>query len=102
VAISYTITNCVVILPLVWISIGRNGPVTTRFLIETSGPHWVACIAAAVHFTTLHIASRNVTVLIFALAISYSVYVGVTLAFAQKRALARRLLSLKVASLRAT
>jgi hypothetical protein len=38
VAISYTAVNYAVVVPLYAISVGHNGPVTTRNLIETTGP----------------------------------------------------------------
>lgn len=96
VAMSYAITNYVVILPLVWIWMGRSGPVTTRTLIETSGPHWVGCVAAgiAVRLNTMYLVSPDtIAGMALSIIVSYTAYFAAILTFTQKRVLATRLLS---------
>jgi polysaccharide transporter, PST family len=95
VAISYTVVNYVVVVPLYAISVGRNGPVTTKNLIETTVPHWIGCLVAAA-ITKTSAASlldgNSLTGLATLLALSYSSYLIAIMCFAPKRALARRLL----------
>jgi PST family polysaccharide transporter len=96
VATSYAITNYVLVLPLVWISMGRNGPVTTRLLIETSVPHWIACIACAiaVKFATIYaIPSDKIAGMTLSLFISYAAYICTLLMFHQKRRFAKHVVS---------
>jgi PST family polysaccharide transporter len=94
-AISYTVVSYAVVVPLYAISIGRNGPVTTRNLIETTGPHWIGCLVAAA-ITKTSAASlldgNSLTGLATLLALSYSSYLIAIMCFAPKRALAKRLL----------
>lgn len=95
IAISYALVNCAIVLPLYAISIGRNGPVTIRSLIETTGPHWIGCLVAAA-VTWISAASlldgNSPTQLATLLALSYASYLAAVAFFAQKRALAKRLL----------
>jgi polysaccharide transporter, PST family len=95
VAISYTVVNYAVVVPLYAISIGRNGPVTARNLIETTGPHWIGCLVAAA-ITKISAVSlldgNSLTGLAALLALSYSSYLIAIMSFAPKRALAKRLL----------
>lgn len=95
VAISYTVANCVVVVPLYAILVGRDGPVTTRSLIETTGPHWMSCLVAAAvtKISTIALLDGNsLTGLATLLALSYSSYFIAIVFFAPKRALAKRLL----------
>jgi PST family polysaccharide transporter len=95
VAVTYTFANCVVVLPLYAVSIGRSGPVTTRSLIETTGPHWIGCLVAAAvtRFAANSLLDGNSLVgLATLLALAYASYLVAIILFAQKRALARRLL----------
>ena len=95
VAISYTVVNYAVVVPLYAILIGRDGPVTTRNLIETTGPHWISCLVAAAVTkvsTTALLDGNSLTELAALLVLSYSSYFMTIVFFAPKRALAKRLL----------
>jgi PST family polysaccharide transporter len=95
VAISYTVVNYAVVVPLYAILVGRNGPVTTRNLIETTGPHWISCLVAAAVTKISAIAlldGNSLAGLASLLALSYSSYSIAIVFFAPKRALAKRLL----------
>jgi PST family polysaccharide transporter len=95
VAISYALVNYVVMVPLYAVSIGRSGPVTTRNLIETTVPHWIGCVVAAVvtRIATISLLDENsLAGLATLLAVAYASYLVAITFFAQKRALARRLL----------
>jgi PST family polysaccharide transporter len=103
VAASYTITNYVVMVPLVWISMGRNGSVSTKNLIDTSGPHWIACAAAVivVRFLAMKLASPDTLAgMTISLALSYASYTAVLLIFSAKRELGKRLLAYATLALR--
>lgn len=94
VAISYTLMNYAVVVPLYAILVGRDGPVTTRNLLETTGPHWIGCLVAATvtkTSATFLLDGNSVTGLTMLLALSYATYLLAIIFFAQKRALAKRL-----------
>jgi PST family polysaccharide transporter len=94
VAISYTLVNYAVVVPLYAVSIGRSGPVTTRSLIETTGPHWIGCVVAAavIRIAAVSLLDENSLVGLAALlAIAYASYLVAIAFFASKRALARRI-----------
>lgn len=95
IAIAYSLVNCVVMPPLYATSIGRNGPVTARRLIETTSPHWIGCLVAAAVTRISNIAlldGNSLAGLATLLALAYASYLVAISFFAQKRALARRLL----------
>lgn len=97
VAISYSVVNYAVVLPLCGISIGRNGPVTTKDLVETTGPHWIACLvsAAITKVSTIYLLNGSSLIgLTILLALSYSSYLIAIISFAPKRVLAKRLFRL--------
>lgn len=95
IAAAYTLVNCTVVLPLYAISIGRHGPVTTRNLIKTTVPHWIGCAVAAT-VTRISIISlldgNSFAGLVTLLALAYASYLLAMSFFAQKRALAKRVL----------
>jgi PST family polysaccharide transporter len=95
IAISYALVNCAIVLPLYAVLVGRNGPVTIRILIETTGPHWIGClVGAAVTWISaaLLLDGNSPTGLAMLLTLSYASYLVAMAFFAQKRALAKRLL----------
>ncbi|WP_084801428.1 lipopolysaccharide biosynthesis protein [Bradyrhizobium sp. Ec3.3] len=95
IAIAYTLVNYAIVLPLYAISIGRSGPVTTRSLIQTTGPHWIGCLvaAAATRISTISLLDGNSPAeLAMLLTLAYASYLAAIILFAQKRALARRVL----------
>jgi polysaccharide transporter, PST family len=94
VAISYTLTNYAVVVPLYGISIGRNGPVTTKNLIQTTGPHWIGCLVAGAitKISTIYLLDGiSLMGLATLLALSYSSYFIAVVSFAPKRMLAKSL-----------
>ena len=95
IAMAYTLVNCIIVLPLYAISTGRTGPVTTKSLIETTGPHWIGCLVAAAvtRISTISLLDGNsLAGLATLLALAYGSYLVAIILFAQKRALAKRLL----------
>ncbi len=89
VAMSYTVANYVVLLPITWWWAGAKGPVRTADLIRTAVPHVAATAASAI--VLLEAArgpSRAGIALCFGLMIaSYLVYVAIMLLYPAKRAI---------------
>jgi PST family polysaccharide transporter len=95
IAVAYTLANCAIVLPLYAKSIGRNGPVTTKKLIETTGPHWIGCLVAAAitRIASISLLDENsLGGLAMLLVLTYVSYLVAITFFVQKRALAGRLL----------
>lgn len=95
VAMAYALANYAFLLPLYAILIGRNGPVTTKDLIKTTTPHWLACFVAAAtaKISMVYLPSGTSLIgLATILGLSYFSYVIAVLSFAHKRILARRVL----------
>jgi len=92
VAASYTIANYVVLVPLIWVSVGFHGPVSCWDLIKLAIPHAVAMLATAIVLGFLQYGFPSMGLLQMAalVALSYLVYISVILMFETKRELLRR------------
>jgi polysaccharide transporter, PST family len=89
VAASYTAANYVVLLPLVWVSTGRRGPVSCRDLVRLAIPHAAATFVAAaiLEIVQYNLQSIGVGRMMALIALAYLVYACVILLFAAKREL---------------
>jgi PST family polysaccharide transporter len=88
VAASYAISDYIVRLPVIWASVGRRGPVSTRDLYTMAMPHAVATICAAGVLLAIKPAIKSPDVLSCALllGVTYAVYLAFVLLFPEKRA----------------
>lgn len=89
VAASYAVANYVVLLPLVWISTGRRGPVSCRDLIRLAMPHVAATLATAaiLMVSEYNLQPSGLPRMAAFLALAYFVYLCVILFFDAKREL---------------
>jgi polysaccharide transporter, PST family len=92
VAVSYTIANYTVLIPLVWISTGRRGPVSGWDLVRLTMPHAVSTFAAAgvLLMGRDYLESIGLAGMAMLLLLSYLVYLGAILLFGEKREIIRR------------
>jgi len=92
VAASYTVVNYVVLIPLVWVSTGRRGPVSCKDLVRLAIPHVAATLVTAaileiVQYNLQPVGLARMTALV---ALSYFIYLCFILLFATKRELVWR------------
>lgn len=102
VAASYTVVNYLVILPLVWISSGRHGPVSTKDLLRLAIPHGVATCGAAIAVKFVQIGSLDTGWIGMAMlmGLAYLAYLGIISFFPDKRELMWRTVRLLVRRVR--
>ena len=96
VAASYTIGNCLVMVPLVWTSIGRRGAISCWDLITIVSPHILATLAsAALLWIAPTFLSGSTALQVAQLGLlSYTAYLCVIVLFASKRELIHRTIRL--------
>jgi PST family polysaccharide transporter len=89
VAASYTVANYLVIVPLVWISSGRHGPVSTRDLLGLAIPHGAATCGAALAIKLAQIGTSDIGWIGMAMLVglAYLAYLCIILLFPDKREL---------------
>ena len=92
VAASYTVANYALLVPVVWFSTGRRGPVSCQDLVKLAVPHAAATFATTV---ILEIVYYNLKVIglyqmAFLGVLAYFAYILVMLFFAGKRELLAR------------
>lgn len=87
VAASYTVVNYLLVIPMVWTSTGRRGPVNLRDLLELAAPHVFAAAATAVVLKLIHstLPPANLIQMAALAGLSYVVYLGVIFLFRAKR-----------------
>ncbi|MDQ8727654.1 lipopolysaccharide biosynthesis protein [Bradyrhizobium sp. LHD-71] len=92
VAASYAVMNYVVLLPLVWVSVGRRGPITCRDLVKLAIPHAAAIVVAAAALKAAQYNWQGVDLARMAalVVLTYFVYLCVILLFRTKRELLAR------------
>jgi len=89
VAASYTVANYVVLLPLIWISAGQRGPISSGDLVRLAIPHAAAALAAAVILEIVrhNLQSIGLAQMMALVALAYLIYLCVILLFDAKREL---------------
>jgi len=87
VAAAYAISDYLIRLPVIWMSAGREGPVTTRNLYAMAAPHALATVAAAAVLLALKpgLGMPNVFMCGLLAATSYTVYLAFLMLFPEKR-----------------